>query len=87
MEVRHQPLLTGDQLEQRLVDFDAVERREAQPLEPRLGDQQSLAQIPKPAFVIGDIHSGEDDLLRAPVDFAGDRIADRFERERSAGPA
>ena len=35
MEMRHQPRLAGDQLEQGLVDLDAVERRQAQALETR----------------------------------------------------
>jgi hypothetical protein len=38
MEVWHQPRLTGNQLEQGLVDLDAVERRKAQALQARLGD-------------------------------------------------
>ena len=43
--MRHQPRLAGDQLEQRVVDLDAVERRQAQALQPRLGGEQALAQL------------------------------------------
>ncbi len=45
MEVRHQPRLAGDQLEQGVVDLDAVERGQAQALQPRLGRKQPLAQL------------------------------------------
>ena len=86
MEVRHQPRLAGDQLEQRVVDLDAVERRQAQALQPRLGGEQPLAEIAEPALVIGDVDAGEDDLLGAAVDLARDGVADRFERQRHAGP-
>ena len=44
MEMRHQPRLAGDQLEQFVVDLDAVERRQAQALQPGLGGEQALAQ-------------------------------------------
>ena len=49
MEVRHQPRLAGDQLEQGVVDLDAVERRQAQALEPRLGGKQALAKAAEAA--------------------------------------
>ena len=49
MEVRHQPWLSGDQLEQRLVDLDAVERGQAQPLKARLGGEQALAEVAEAA--------------------------------------
>ena len=45
MEVRHQPRLAGDQLEQRVVDLDAVERGQAQALQTRLGGEQALAEL------------------------------------------
>ena len=50
MEMRHQARLAGDQLEQGLVDLDAVERRQAQALEARVGGKQALAQLAEPAF-------------------------------------
>ena len=65
MEVRHQPRLAGDQLEQGVVDLDAVERRQAQALQARLGGEQPLAQRAEAAVVVGDVDAGEDDLLRA----------------------
>ena len=49
MEMRHQPRLAGDQLEQGIVDLDAVERRQAQALKARLGGEQALAQLSEPA--------------------------------------
>ena len=87
MEMRHQPRLARDQFEQGVVDLDAVERRQAQSLEPRLGGQEALAQSPETALVIGDVDAGEDDLLRAAVDLPGNRIADRFERQGTAWSA
>ena len=65
MEMRHQPRLAGDQLEQGLVDLDAVERGQAQALQARLGGEQALAERAEAAFVAGDVDPGEDDLLRA----------------------
>ena len=55
--------------------------------EPRLGGEQALAQCAEAAVVIGDVDAGQDDLLRAAVDLAGDGVADRFERQRAARPA
>jgi hypothetical protein len=81
MEMRHQPRLAGDQLEQRLVDLDAVERGQAQPLEPRLGGEQALAQSPEPTPIVGDVDAGQDDFFRVPVDLAADCIADGVERQ------
>ena len=49
MEVGHQPRLAGDQFEQGIVDLDAVERRQAQALQPRLGGKQALAKIAEAA--------------------------------------
>ena len=86
MEVGHEPRFAGDQLEQRLVDFDAVQRRKPQSAQPRLGEEQSLAQLAEPAFIIGDVDSGEDDLLCAAVDLARDGIADRLEGSDRLGP-
>ena len=63
MEMRQQPRLAGDQLHQRLVDLDAVERGQAQALELRQVGQQPLAQRSEPALVAGDVDPGEDDLL------------------------
>ena len=48
VEMRHQPRLAGDQLEQSVIDLDAVERRQAQALEPRLGSKQPLAKQTRP---------------------------------------
>ena len=44
MEMRHQARLAGDQLEQGLVDLDAVERGQAQALQARHGGEDALAQ-------------------------------------------
>src|SRR5436190_17285618 len=86
MEMRHQPRLAGNQLEQSIVDLDAVERRQAQALQARLGRKQALAERAQAAIIVGDVDAGEDDLPGAAVDLACDRVADRLERQRSAGP-
>ncbi len=44
VEVRHEPRLARDQLEQGVVDLDAVERGQAQAPEARLGGQEPLAK-------------------------------------------
>src|SRR5690242_5660233 len=86
MEVRHQPRLAGDQLEQGVVDLDAVQRRQAQALEARLRGKQALAEAAKPAFIVRNVDAGEDDLLRPAVDLPRDGVPDRFERQRTAWP-
>ena len=70
MEMRHQPRLAGDQLEQGVVDLDAVERRQAQALKPGIGGEQALAKLAEPAFVAGDVDAGEDDFPGALVELA-----------------
>ena len=44
MEMGQQPRLARDQLHQRVVDLDAVERGQAQALQPRQVGEQALAQ-------------------------------------------
>ena len=56
-------------------------------VEARLGGEQALAQRAEAAVVIGDVDAGQHDLLRAAVDLARDRVADRLERQRAARPA
>ena len=48
VEVRHQPRLAGDQLEQGVIDLDAVERRQAQARQSRFGRKQALAELAEP---------------------------------------
>ena len=48
VEMRHQPRLAGDQLDESVVDLDTVERRQAQALQPWLGGEQALARGPSP---------------------------------------
>src|SRR5260370_42677196 len=86
MEMRHQPWLASDQLEQILVDLNAVERGQAQALEARLGGEQALAEITEAVLVIGDVDAGQDDFLRAAIDLAGAGVADQLERQRTAAP-
>src|SRR5438128_8471103 len=87
MEMRHQPRLAGDQLEQSAVNLDAVERGQARALRPRLGGEQALAEVSEPAGIVRNVHAGEDDLLRAPVDLARDGAANGFEWQRHAWSA
>src|SRR5947208_15072324 len=87
MEMWHQPRLAADQLHQRAIDFDAVQRRQAQTPQPRLTGKQVLAKLSQAALVVSDVHAGEDDFLRAAVDLARYRIADCFKRERHAWSA
>src|SRR4051794_32716017 len=85
MKMRHEPRLAGNQFEQGLVHLDAVERRQAQALQPRLGSEQALAQLAEAAGVVSDVDAGQDDLPRSAADLARDGITDRFERQRNAG--
>ena len=90
VKVRHQPGIARDQLEERIVDLDAVERRQAKTSQGRDGCEQPLAQFAQTrAFmaVARDVDAGEDDFFRAAIKLAHDRVADRFERQRAARPA
>src|SRR3954447_12672544 len=87
MEMRHQPRFARNQLEQQIVDLDAVQRRQSQASETRLRLQQALAQIAEAPGIIGYIYTGQHDLFRAAIGLASDSIANRFERQRDAWPA
>src|SRR5690349_11623245 len=86
MEVRLEPRLPGDQLEQGAVDLDSVERRKTKAVQPRLRGQEALTQPAEAAVIIGNVDTGQHDLLRPAVDLAGNRVADRVEGERDAVP-
>ena len=88
MEMRHQPRLAGDQLEQRArrsrccrarTGAGAVRRGSAASRR-----WQSAAET---ALIIGDVDAGEHDFLRAAVDLARDGVADRLEGQGDAWPA
>ena len=88
MEMRQQPRLAGDQLEQG--------RRRSRCCRARTGAGAAGAARRRagagtacraPPVIAGDVDPGEDDLLRAGVQFARDRVAHRLERQRPARPA
>jgi hypothetical protein len=90
VEVRHQTRLAGDQFKQRLIDLDAVERRQAKATERRDCSQELLAQKSQThAFMIvaRDVDAGEGDFLRASRQLSFNGFADRLEGKRLAGPA
>src|SRR5262249_10842956 len=87
MEMRQQSWLAGDQFKQRIVDLNAVERGQAQAMQPGLRREQALAQRAETACVVSNIDPGEDDFPRSAVNFTRYCIANSLKRQRNTGPA
>jgi hypothetical protein len=88
VEVRHQPLVTGNQFQQGGIDLDTVERRETKPHEGWDCFEKPLAKLTKAdaiAIVAREVDAREHNLLRASFKFALDRLANCVERKGPAG--
>ena len=93
MQMRHQPLLLGDEPPQLGIDLDRIERGEAQPFELGHRGEQSadhLTEAWRPwqiGAIGGQIDPGQHDLAIAGGDKPARLFGDGAHRYRSAGPA
>ena len=93
MQMRHQPRLIGKRIEQIVIGFDRIDRRQPQPRQ--LGhvaqdalDQRAQARLAQVSAIAGDIDAGEHDLAIAARD-QPPRLRDHFvhrQRARIAAP-
>ena len=89
--MRHQPLLFGNEARQLRVDFDTIERREAQTRQfgqlgkdtlEQAAEREALRQV---CTVSGKINAGDDHLLTARLKQAPDLLDHPFGRLRAGG--
>ena len=93
MQVRHQPRLVRDRVEQVRVGFDRVDRRDAQPRELRHVLENLLHQLAEPRragqarAVARDVDAGQHHLAVAALDEAAHLRDDLAHRHRARVPA
>ena len=89
MQMRHQPRIVGDGIEQVAIRLDRIDRRDAQPLQLRHMPQDLLRQQAEPrrarqiSAVAGEIDAGEHDLGMAALNQGADLIDHRAHRHRA----
>ena len=89
MQMRHQPLVVGDDIEQIAIGLDGIDRRNPQALQFRHMPQDLLCQLPelRRARQIGavarEIDAGQHDLGMAALDQRADLIDHRAHRHRA----
>ena len=68
MQMRHQPLVGGERVEQVGVGLDGIDRGQSQPLELRHLAKKSFHQQAEARRVAGDVDAGQHDLAMAALD-------------------
>ena len=89
MQMRHQPLVVGDGVEQIAIGLDRIDRGNPQPLQLRHMPQDLLCQLPelRRARQIGavarEVDAGQHDLGMAALDQRADLLDHRAHRHRA----
>ena len=89
MQMRHQPRIVGDGVEQIAIGLDRIDRRNPQPLQLRHMPQDLLDQLPELrrarqiGAVAGEIDAGQHDLGMAALDQRADLLDHRAHRHRA----